>query len=187
MIITLSGAPGAGKSTVAKMIAKELNLERIYVGGIRRELAREKGMTLEELNKYALTHPETDVDIDKEAAKKAREMKKDVLVEGRVHFHFIPESIKIYLNVDIMEGARRIWEEMQDQEAREKRNEDNINSLEEMENSLHKRIKNDTQRYMKYYGVDCYDEANYDFVIDTTLITAEQAAQQIIEFVKNFA
>ena len=48
MIITISGTPGSGKSTVAKIIVETLNAERIYVGGIRRELAREKGMTLQE-------------------------------------------------------------------------------------------------------------------------------------------
>jgi len=69
-IITISGTPGSGKSTVAKIIQKELDAERIYVGGIRREIARKKGMTLQELNVYAQTHPETDVDVDKYVRKK---------------------------------------------------------------------------------------------------------------------
>ena len=115
MIITISGTPGSGKSTVAKILVEKLNLERIYVGGIRRDLAKSKNMTLEELNQYALNHPETDVDVDKEAAKLAKELNKsnrDVIVEGRVQFHFIPESIKIYIKVDLEEGARRIWEQI---------------------------------------------------------------------------
>ena len=76
MIITISGTPGSGKSTAAEMLSKKLKAERIYVGGIRRELAREKGMTLQELNQYAATHPETDVDVDKKAAAQARELEK---------------------------------------------------------------------------------------------------------------
>ena len=111
MIITISGTPGSGKSTVAKILAEKLKAERLYVGGMRRELARQKGMTLAELNEYAKTHPETDVDVDKEAAVRARladKKKKVVIVEGRTQYHFLPESIKIYIKVDLEEGARRI-------------------------------------------------------------------------------
>ena len=97
MIITISGTPGSGKSTVAKILVKKLRAKRIYVGGIRRELARRKGMTLEELNQYAKTHPETDVNIDEKAAAKARELEKkgDIVIdEGYMQFHFVPKSSK---------------------------------------------------------------------------------------------
>lgn len=189
MIITISGTPGSGKSTVAKILVEKLNLERIYVGGIRRDLAKSKNMTLEELNQYALNHPETDVDVDKEAAKRAKELNKsnkDVIVEGRVQFHFIPESIKIYIKVDFEEGAKRIWEQIKNIDEKNKRNEDKINSIEEMKNSLIKRMENDKQRYLKYYNVDCYDENNYDLIIDSTNISQEEVANKIMDFIKTF-
>jgi len=99
MIITISGTAGSGKSTVAKSLVEKLDAERIYVGGVRRELARSKGMTIGELNEYALTHPETDVEVDNKAALRARELESMgelVIVEGRVQYHFLPESIKIF-------------------------------------------------------------------------------------------
>jgi cytidylate kinase len=68
-IITISGDPGSGKSTIAQELAKKLKAKRIYVGEIRREIARKKGLTLAELNKYAEKHPETDVDIERLLAK----------------------------------------------------------------------------------------------------------------------
>ncbi len=185
MIITISGTPGSGKSTIASSLAKALPAERIYVGGIRRELAREKGMTLEELNQYALTHPETDVDVDQKAAHRARELSasgKNVLVEGRTQYHFLPESIKIYIKVDFEEGARRIWNEMQDQERKQARNEGTISSLDEMKRDLHRRQENDQQRYRQYYNLNLADESQYDFVIDTTSLTAEEATQKVLAF-----
>src|SRR3989338_3476806 len=102
MIITISGTPGSGKSTIARILAERLKAERIYVGGIRRELARKKGMTLEELNVYAQTHPETDVDVDKTAAEQAKALDKKgkiVIVEGRTQFYFLPSSLKMYISV----------------------------------------------------------------------------------------
>lgn len=188
MIITISGTPGSGKSTVAKILTSKLNAERIYVGGIRRELARERGMTLTELNEYAKTHDETDVVIDKEAAKRAKTLEEEgkvVIVEGRTQFHFLPDSIKVYMKVDIDEGARRIFKEVQDKQAQDKRNEGQISSFEKMKKSLTIREEEDAERYQKYYGFDHRDEKHYDFVVDTTDIDVEEAAGKVLGFVKD--
>ncbi len=188
MIITISGTPGSGKSTVAKILVEKLKAERIYVGGIRRELARKKGLTLEELNEYARTHPETDVDVDKEAAANARELDKKgkiVLVEGRTQFHFLPESLKLFIKVEPEEGARRIWKDLQDKETQQQRNEGNIHSFEEMKKRIYERQDEDTFRYKKYYGIDPQDEKHYDYILDTTHITAGQAADKVLKFIKS--
>ncbi len=192
MIITISGTPGSGKSTIAKKLVEALHAERIYVGGIRRELAREKGMTLEELNEYAKTHPETDVDVDRKAATYARELekrgktektgKKVIIVEGRTQYHFLPESVKLYVKVAFDEGARRIWGDLQEKPARDARNEGRISSLEQLKEEIKKREESDSLRYRKYYGIDHRDEKQYDFVIDTTRITAEQATERILAY-----
>lgn len=186
MIITISGTPGSGKSTAAKILVKKLDAERIYVGGIRRELAREKGMTLQELNEYAKTHPETDVDVDQKAASLAREMDKTakyVVVEGRTQFHFLPESLKVFMKVSLEEGARRIWKELQDKSAQEARNEGEISSFEEMKKNVQEREEEDAARYQKYYSFDHRDESHYDFVLDTSDITAEEAAEKVLDFI----
>ena len=57
MIISISGKPGSGKSTVTKMLAEKLGLKHHYMGGIIRNMAKEKGLTLQEF--YAKN---TDVD-----------------------------------------------------------------------------------------------------------------------------
>ena len=187
MIITISGTPGSGKSTAAEMLAKKLKAERIYVGGIRRELAREKGMTLQELNVYAATHPETDVDVDKIAATKARELEKKgaiVIVEGRTQFHFLPESIKIFMKVKPEEGAKRIWKDLQNKAAQEKRNEGNISSFEAMKKRIYEREEEDAARYKKYYTLDHRDESQYDYIIDTTHLTPDETVKRIISFLE---
>ena len=188
MIITISGTPGSGKSTVAKILVKKLGAERIYVGGIRRELARKKGMTLKELNEYAKTHSETDIDVDKAAAKKARELEKIgriVIDEGYPQSHFVPESIKIFIKVDPTEGAKRIWKDLQKKETKDARNEGDITSFEQMRKRVLERMSEDAARYKMYYRIDYLDESHYDYVIDSTNIKAEEAAEKIIEFIRS--
>ncbi len=187
MIITISGNPGSGKSTVAKILVEKLKAERVYVGGIRRELAREKGMDLNELNEYAKNNPETDVDVDKRAAAKARDLEKNnslVVVEGRTQFHFLPESIKVYVVVDFDVGAERIWKEIQNKDASQARNEGTINSIEKLKATVRKRDEDDAQRYLKYYGFDHRKLDNYDLIVNSSEITAEEVAQKIIGYLE---
>lgn len=189
MIITISGTPGSGKSTIAQILVEKLKAERIYVGGIRRELAKRKKMTLAELNEYAQTHPETDVEVDEKAAQEARRLekiRKIVVVEGRTQFHFLPESVKIFITVNPEEGARRIWKDLQHTDLKQQRNEGSIHSLAEMKASLRQRFEMDQLRYKKYYNLDVTDKKQYDLVIDTTKITAEQGAKKIMEFVEKY-
>ncbi|MFA5126771.1 MAG: (d)CMP kinase [Patescibacteria group bacterium] len=185
-IITISGPGGSGKSTIAKILAEKLLAKRIYVGGIRRQLALDMGMSLAELNEYALNHPETDVDVDKAAAKQARDLAVNniVIAEGRTQFYFIPESIKIYIKVDPREGARRIWQDLQNEQNKKQRNEGQFSNLEEVEAYQKTRQANDLARYKKYYNLDHTDEKQYDFVIDTTHISAQEAAEKILNFIQ---
>jgi CMP/dCMP kinase len=188
MIITISGNAGSGKSTVAKILIKKLNAERIYVGGIRRQLAKDKGISLKELNEYAKTHPETDVDVDEAAAKEAKELEKQgqtVVVEGRVQFHFLPESIKIYVKVNQDIGAIRIWKEMENEKAKEERNEGEFNSFEEFQERIKERANEDSKRYEKYYDIDYKNESNYDFVVDSTNISAQEVANKVLDFINS--
>jgi cytidylate kinase len=186
MIVTISGNPGSGKSTVAKLLVKECGYERIYAGEIFREIARERGITSEELVRRAEKDQKIDILVDERVRDKVRELEragKNILVEGRIQFHFLPESIKIYVYVDEKEGARRIWKDLQDKEAALQRNQEAANSIDEVVEKNRFREETDAQRYMKLYGVDHRDKKHYDFVVDTTKITPQQAADKIIEYI----
>tara|TARA_Y100000310_G_C20588032_1_gene766476 strand:+ start:452 stop:1069 length:618 start_codon:yes stop_codon:yes gene_type:complete len=187
MIITIAGTAGSGKSTLAKNLIEVLNAKRIYVGGIRRVLAREKDMTLEELNEYAKNNPETDIDVDKKAAKEARILNEQgftVIVEGRVQFYFLPESIKLFLKVSPLIAAQRIFQETKNLAAKEERNENTYRTVEDLAANIEKRTDEDTKRYLKYYQLDDGDENHYDFVLDTGNITKSEVLELVLEFLK---
>jgi cytidylate kinase len=182
MIISFSGAPGSGKSTIAKMLAQELDWPRYYIGGLRRQKAKERGMTLEEYNRLGEKDPSTDLEVDEYQEKLGQEQD-NFIIEGRTSWYFIPHSLKIYLDVHPRKGAERIYKALQDKN--DKRNESGAPaSIEEVEKSLENRIKSDNKRYKKYFGINAYDKNNYDIVVDTTDLSPEEAFIKVYEQVK---
>ncbi|HNW55625.1 MAG TPA: (d)CMP kinase [bacterium] len=183
MIISFSGWPGAGKSAVAKRIAAELNWPYYSMGQMRRQAAKRRGLTLEEYNKLAMTDISTDLEVDEYQTKLGQE-EDNFIVDGRTSWHFIPHSFKIFLSVDPVVGATRIFKELQ---ASNERNEgDNLDSIEAVVKNNLARVENDRQRYQKYFNIDVYDLANYDEVVDTTNIDLNQVVDKIKQLINSF-
>lgn len=182
MIISISGSHGSGKSTIAKMLAEKLNWPRYYMGGLRREAAQKRGMTLAEYNKLGESDPSTDLEVDNYQEELGK-TKDNFIIEGRTSWHFIPDSLKIYIKASFETGAERIFKQLQKEN---NRNEDhNLNSIEAVLKSLEERYKSDQLRYKKYFNIDVYDLKNYDFVIDTDKLTIEEVFEKVFTFVAN--
>lgn len=181
MIISITGNPGSGKSTIAKKIAKKLNYKHYYIGKLRRETAKSQGMTLTQYNKLGETDSVTDFEVDK-MQKKLGQKKENFVIEGRTSWHFIPHSLKLFLAVNPDEGAKRVFEELK---RTDHRNEDKkMNSVQEVFKSHGIREKSDKIRYKKYYNIDCNNKNNFDFVLDTTNLTPQQVFKKTIDFIK---
>ena len=182
MIITITGDAGAGKSTIGKKLEKDLGYKRYYIGQLRRDAAKAKGMTLEEYNAYGEKHPETDTDVDN-YQEKLGETENDFIIEGRTSWFLIPSSLKIYMKVDPQEGARRIFSDLS---LNPERNEgSNLHSVEDVFKSNAKRAESDNYRYKKYYNKDCFDTKNFDLVVDTTHLTPDEAYAKVHAFIQS--
>lgn len=181
MIISLSGGPGSGKSTIAQMLADKFGWPRYYMGGLRRETAKKRGMTLAEYNKLGEIDPQTDQEVDY-YQRDLGQSDDNFVIEGRTSWYFIPHSLKIYLDVDQEAGAKRIYSNLQH---KNERNEDKgLDSWQDVLASNINRLKSDGERYKKYYGIDVYDKNNYDFYLDTTNLTPDEVFQAVYEFAK---
>ncbi|MCH8049371.1 cytidylate kinase family protein [Patescibacteria group bacterium] len=183
MIITLSGLPGSGKTTVTKMIAERLNMKWHSMGDLRGKMAKERGMTIDELNKLGMKEAFTDKEID-EYQKNLGQTEDNFVVDGWMSWHFIPHSLKIFLKIDPDEGARRIFEA---RKGKGREDEPEYTSLEETKRVLEERVRNSQKRYLKYYEVDYLNPDNYDVIIDTTHMTPEESFQKIQKLIKEKA
>ncbi len=176
MIITISGLPGAGKTSVGKKIAKKLNYKFYSMGDLRGKIAIKKGISINQLNKLGENESWTDTDIDN-YQKELGKTKDNLVIEGRLSFYFIPNSIKIFLTVTPTTGATRIFKT-------NRKDEEPTKSIKELEKQIQNRIKSDKLRYKKYYNIDSYDTTHYDIVIDTTNIPIQEVVKKILKKIR---
>jgi cytidylate kinase len=152
MIITVSGSPGTGTSTLSRILSKELDLRWVNSGELFRKIASDRGISLRELGRIAEESPEVDYLIDDAQ----RAMAKDAggVFEGRLSGHVLDADLKILLKADRRVRAERIASR------EEKLVEDAIQESRVREEC-------EARRYEKYYNIDVNDFSVYDLVIDT--------------------
>ena len=179
MIITISGPPGSGKDTVARILAEKLNYGLISLGNIKREAAQEKGMTIEQYNAWGDDNPEeADRFFDNQLVEYGKNHENFIII-ARLGWFFIPHSKKIFVNVDPFEGARRIYEQKLGSGRGD--SEYTVNSIDEQITLNSERVEGERKRYKKLYGADPYKTENYDVVVDSTKISPEGVVDKIME------
>jgi len=174
-IITINGTAGSGKSTVAKLLAKKLDYKHYSMGDFQREIAEEKGISLLELGKLEEKDKSIDEEVDQMQIDLGRK-EDNFVIDSRLGFHFIPNSIKIFLDADFEERAKRIL-------ADTIRKEHNVN-LKTTKQNIKTREASEKKRYKEYYNINPYDKKHYDLIIDTTKLTPEQVVDKIIKFLR---
>ncbi len=171
MIITISGPPGSGKSTIAKALAKKLKLKHVSAGDFMREIAKEKRISVLELGKKAERSNKLDKEIDART-KKLGETKDNFVMDGRMAWFFIPSSVKVFLKVSESEAARRIFNA--------KRADEHAKSLAETKKEIKARANSERKRYQAYYSTNYEDVRHYDCVVNTTNKTEKEVIESIL-------
>jgi cytidylate kinase len=180
MIISISGVPGSGKTSVGKLTAHKLGYKFYSVGGLRGKMALERGISIDELNKIGEQDATTDTSVD-DYQRELGAKEDNFVIEGRLSWHFIPKSFKIFLSCDPQESARRIFAGQHAAAGKERSDEKAYASIEEARKILDDRVASDVLRYQKYYNLDYRSPEHYDLVLDTTKMTGpEETAGKIL-------
>lgn len=177
-IITISGKPGSGKSSTADKVAELLGYARYSSGDMVRKILANKGMTLNEYNSKAKKNYDLDAKVDQELRNLRN--KKDIVVDSRLGFYWIPESFKVYLDLDMEIATVRIFKDTVSNNMRSSVSGD-LTSLNDVSRQVQARMLNEQSRFRKLYGVDPYNLAHFDFVIDTSRQNPQSVAIAVFD------
>ncbi|MFT5359742.1 MAG: cytidylate kinase [Candidatus Paceibacteria bacterium] len=179
-IITIAGKLGSGKSSAAKSLAKDLDYRHYSSGDFFRSVASERNLTVTELNQAAETDPQIDIDIDEKNRQLNNET--NLVADSRTAFHWVPDSFKVYLDIDPDTAIRRIMQDLVVNVDRQK-SEEAYSGLEEAKERMLERYTSENKRYKDLYGIDPSQHDNYSLVIDTGL--PENDLESVVNQIKD--
>ncbi len=169
-VVTISGLPGSGTTTVARLLEKETGITYVYSGDIFRKMAKKYNMSLEDFGRYCEKHKEVDEELDRyqlEILKKG-----NVILEGRISgwiaYRNTIDSLKVILEAELETRVERIIK-------REK------GDFKKRKQEIIEREKSEATRYKNYYDIDVCDTSIYDLVIDSSDKTPEEIVEIIIK------
>jgi CMP/dCMP kinase len=170
LLITVSGPPGSGTTTVGQRVADQLGLELVPGGEVFRALAAERDMSLPEFGTYVADHPEVDVELDGRLAHRARDG--NAVVESRLagwiaHNEGLA-AVVVWIDCDPRIRAQRVA-------AREGV------SVERALADNEERQRVERGRYLALYGVDLSDLSIYELVLDSGELRPPALTDRIVE------
>ena len=167
--ITIGGQAGTGKGTISKLLAELLGYELNSAGNYFHWIATRERVTDRELEERALLYQRYDLEIDERTASYGRTSDNFVL-DGRVAWYMIPDSVKVLLICEYDERIRRV-------SVRDKMSfKDALDATEHREESAR-------MRYFNLYGIkDITETQHYDIVIDTTKTLPEDSVAIIVGY-----
>jgi cytidylate kinase len=170
LLITVSGPPGSGTTTVAQRVADRLALELLPGGEVFRTLAAERNMSLPEFGLYVADHPEVDVELDSRLARRARHG--GAVIESRLagwiaHNEGLA-AVVVWIDCEPRLRAERVAER------------EGV-SLERALADNEERQRVERGRYLALYGVDLADLSIYELVLDSGELRPPALADRIVD------
>lgn len=169
-VITLTGVPGSGTTTIAKLLSFKLELRLVFIGETFRELASEYKMSLTEFGEHVKNNPKIDYELDTRQIEYARTG--NIILEGRLSGWMAMknniDAFRILLTADLNTRINRIM-------GRENK------SYEMVKQEIIAREASEVKRYKKLYGINYLEPSYYDLIIDTSDLSPEQIVDEIIK------
>lgn len=153
MLLTISGLPGSGTTTVSRLLSEEHNLEMVSAGEVFRSLAKEYGMTLAEFGALAESDDSIDIKID-ERQKEIANTRDNIILEGRLAGHMAQKALKVWIKASVETRVQRIV-------SREG------SSFDDKLAETIEREASESVRYKTIHEIDINDLSIYDLVIDS--------------------
>ena len=182
-VIAIDGPAGAGKSTVAKIVAEKLGYTYIDTGAMYRGVAWKTLQQSQEVTDEAILHAVRDIDVRLACTENGTRVTVDgtelqrvmaadgaVVMDGRdIGTNVLPNAdVKIFLTASVEERARRRCDEMKEKGY--------AVDFEELKKEIADRDKQDSER-----AISPLRQAEDAVLLDSTALSIDEVVARIME------
>jgi cytidylate kinase len=164
--IAISSHSGCGNTTATHNVGRALDLKEVNF--TFRDLAQALNLPFEEIQRNASRTRIFDFLTDLHLIRASLEQR--VVVGSRLAAWLMEADLRVWLHAPLETRAKRIYQREEDKHA----------SYESVLYRTLLRDEENRQRYLQVYGIDINDRSNFDIIINTESITAEQVSSLIV-------
>lgn len=175
MIIAISGPPGSGKSTVAKLFAEKFGWDYVSAGEVFRREAESRGMSLKQFTQYASENFDVDRRLDDRVGREVAKLLaqgRNVVVDGHIQAFLLPmkhdDCFTVWIDAPLDVRVERLA-------GRESK------SPEEARKEIELRHRSEKERYSAIYQINLTKHDDFDLVIDSSVSSPEEIVNLIRE------
>ncbi|MCX8166624.1 MAG: cytidylate kinase family protein [Candidatus Micrarchaeota archaeon] len=167
MKICISGFAGSGKTTVANKLSEMLKFPVINI--TFKDLAKAKGVNLEEIQKLAEKDPNIDLELDRLIVEKASQNQNCIISTWLSPWIIKDADLRVFLFAPLETRAKRVAQR------------DNIDFTKALKH-VKRRDSQNIRRYKKLYKIDIRNTEIFDMLINTKDLEVLQVAELIIKW-----
>lgn len=168
-VVAISGPPGSGTTTAARILSQQTGLIYRNTGAIFREMAQERGMSLADFGQFVAENPDVDRELD--ARQLAYAQAGNVILEGRLAGFVVKSqplaALAVHVDAPLEVRVQRLS------------NRDGLDLEQALKtNALREELER--KRYLDVYGYDLNRLDIYDLVLDSSQLSPQQIVDRIL-------
>jgi len=176
--LTISGHPGSGTSTLVDGLCRSLNWQKLNGGQVFRDMANERGVSLEEFANLCIEDESIDKELDALLSETMQSEDSPEIVESRLAGWWAHKNglqcPRIWIDVSEHVRAARVVNR-------------EGGSIDEQLNLIKARMESDGERYERFYGIDIDSREPYTCVIDSDDLGIEEVVSLVLEHLEGYA